>query len=154
MGRKYRLRFSNDKLRKAEQDLIVLNNKISKSGLDDENFIQLELERDQLLDKKKILEREYNEKLNEKEKNSIEGNRTEANECFFILKTKLYNITEANGLLSQLDVLQREMFKYIYTDINDDWLGKNNDLLMKEYYKFKAQYIEEENNNIPMVFLK
>ena len=147
-------RNAKDKLRKAEQDLIVLNNKISKSGLGDENFIQLELERDQLLDKKKILEREYNEKLNEKEKNSIEGNRTEANECFFILKTKLYNITEANGLLSQLDVLQREMFKYIYTDINDDWLGKNNDLLMKEYYKFKAQYIEEENNNIPMVFLK
>lgn len=88
-------RIAKDKLRKAEQDLIVLNNKISKSGLDDENFIQLELERDQLLDKKKILEREYNEKLNEKEKNSIEGNRT-----------------EANGLLSQLDVLQSEMFKY------------------------------------------
>ena len=64
-------RIAKDKLRKAEQDLIVLNNKISKSGLDDENFIQLELERDQLLDKKKILEREYNEKLNEKEKNSI-----------------------------------------------------------------------------------
>ena len=50
--------------------------------------------------------------------------------------------------------MNMSMFKYIYTDINDDWLGKNNDLLMKEYYKFKAQYIEGENNNIPTLFFK
>lgn len=45
----------------------------------------MEFEREHLLDKKVIFERKYNEQLKEKERNSHEGNRIEANECYFMM---------------------------------------------------------------------
>jgi len=132
-------RQANDKLREVERELLTLNEKISKVSTDSDEFVQLEVERERLLDKKKILERKYNEQLKEKERNSIEGNRTEANECYFIIKTKLFNIAEADGMLCQVDVLHKEMFRHL-KDMDEDWLGKNIDLLIKEYNNFKINY--------------
>lgn len=130
---------ARDNLRNVESKLIELDKKISKLNSEDENYAQFKIEREHLVDQKEMLEREYNEKFNEKEKNSMEGNRTEANECFFIIKTKLYKITEARELLSQLDVLHKDMFKYLHV-IDYDWLGENNDLLMEKYSQFKTNY--------------
>lgn len=130
---------ARDNLRRAENKLIVLDDKISKLTSESDEYDQLKDERGRLIDQKDILEREYNEKLNEKEKNSIEGNRTEANECFFILKTKLHNIAEANELLSQLNVLQKDMFGFLH-ETDYDWLGENTDLLMEKYSQFKLHY--------------
>ncbi len=66
----------------------------------------------------------YNEKLKEKERNSIECNRIEANECYFILRTKLFNIREANEMLYQMDVLHNEMFDHL-ENLSKDWLEEN-----------------------------
>lgn len=60
---------------------------------------QLMSQLEELLARKEKLEKRYNEKLKERERNSIECNRIESNECYFILKTKLFNITEANDML-------------------------------------------------------
>lgn len=135
-------RQANDELRKVEREILTLNRKKDKTGVESDEFVQLDIEKNSLLDKKGILERKYNERLKEKERNSIEGNRTEANECFFILKTKLYNITEANSMLGQMDVLHKEMFRHL-KDMDEDWLEKNIDLLIKEYNKFKISYEKE-----------
>lgn len=56
---------------------------------------------EELLARKEKLEKRYNEKLKERERNSIECNRIESNECYFILKTKLFNITEANDIIEK-----------------------------------------------------
>lgn len=144
-------RQANDELRKVEGEILTLNRKIDKTDVESDEFVQLDIEKTSLLDKKGILERKYNERLKEKERNSIEGNRTEANECFFILKTKLYNITEANSMLGQMDVLHKEMFRHL-KDMDEDWLEKNIDLLIKEYNKFKIRYEKESTENIPNIF--
>lgn len=144
-------RQANDELRKVEGEILTLNRKIDKTRVESDEFAQLDIEKTSLLDKKGILERKYNERLKEKERNSIEGNRTEANESFFILKTKLYNITEANSMLGQMDVLHKEMFRHL-KDIDEDWLEKNIDLLIKEYNKFKISYEKESTENIPNIF--
>lgn len=144
-------RQANDELRKVEGEILTLNRKRDKTGVESDEFVQLDIEKTSLLDKKRILERKYNERLKEKERNSIEGNRTEANECFFILKTKLYNITEANSMLGQMDVLHKEMFRHL-KDMDEDWLEKNIDLLIKEYNKFKISYEKESTENIPNIF--
>ena len=119
-----RFRDTNDKLKQLEREIMELNKKISKLEIDSEEISELEIYKTNLLEEKKIMERKYNEQLKEKEKNSIEGNRTKANECYFILKTKLCNISEANDLLSQLDMLHKDMFKYLKYDVND-WIGEN-----------------------------
>lgn len=144
-------RQANDELRKVEGEILALNRKIDKIGVESAEFVQLDIEKTNLLDKKRILERKYNERLKEKERNSIEGNRTEANECFFILKTKLYNIKEANSMLCQMDVLHKEMFRHL-KDMDEDWLEKNTELLVKEYNKFKISYEEESIESIPNIF--
>lgn len=146
-----RFRDTNDKLKQLEREIMELNKKISKLEIDSEEISELEIYKTNLLEEKKIMERKYNEQLKEKEKNSIEGNRTKANECYFILKTKLCNISEANDLLSQLDMLHKDMFKYLKYDVND-WIGENSELLMKEYNKFKTKYVIKETNNIPKTF--
>lgn len=144
-------RQANDELREVEREILALNAKIEKIGLESDEFVKLDIERGHLLDEKEIRERKYNEQLKEKEKNSIEGNRTEANECYFILRAKLFNITEANSMLCQMDVLHKEMFRNL-KDMDEDWLGKNIDLLIKEYNKFKINYEKESTENIPNIF--
>lgn len=148
---------AKDELRKLENRVMRLDEKIdqyvSENDFSSDGFLKLDLERTHLMDKVRIAEREYNEILIKRQRNSQEGNRTEANECYFILKTKLYKIAEANELLSQLDVLHNDLQKFI-NESSYDWLGQNNDLLMKEYYKFKIRYVGEEYNNIPTSFSK
>ena len=84
----------------------------------------------------------YNEKLKETERNSIECNRIEANECYFILRTKLFNIREANEMLYQMDVLHNEMFDHL-ENLSKDWLEENNKLFVEEYHKFKTEFEKE-----------
>ena len=137
----------NEKLRKVEGEILTLNKKIDEMGVEPDGIFELNFEKNKLLDEKEIFERKYNERLKEKERNSIECNRTEANECFFILKTKLYNITEANNMLSQMDVLHKEMFNHL-KEMDEEWLEKNIDLLIQEYNKFKINYEKESTENI------
>jgi len=51
-------------------------------------------------------------------------------------------------MLCQIGVLQNEMFRHL-KDMDEDWLGKNIDLLIKEYNKFKVNFEMESNKNIP-----
>ncbi|MBN7572799.1 hypothetical protein C1H57_23520 [Clostridium sp. 2-1] len=144
-------RDANDKLKKIENKLVNLNKEIDKVGIDSDEFIQLESKRERLCDSKGIAEREYSERIKEKERNSRDGDRLEANECYFILRTKLYNIAEANEFLKQLDVLHKDIFKHLnQIGMNEDWLQINSNLLIKKYYVFKTKYTIESTNNIPI----
>lgn len=62
--------------------------------------------------------------------------------------TKLFNIAEANKMLCQIDVLHKEMFRHL-KDMDEDWLEKNIDVLIKKYNKFKVNFEMESNKNIP-----
>ncbi|QXE18862.1 hypothetical protein [Clostridium sp. 001] len=140
-------RDANDKLKKIENKLVNLNEKIDKGVIDSDEFIKLETEREHLCDRKGIAEREYNERLKDKEANSNYGNRLEANECYFILRTKLYNISQAKDFLEQLDILHKDMFKHLnQIDMEEDWLQANSNLLIKKYYIFKTKYIVATND--------
>lgn len=137
-------RDANDKLKKIENKLVDLDKKIDEVGANSDEFLQLESEREHLCDKKSIIEREYTERLKEKERNSKDADRLVANECYFILKTKLYNIMEASIFLEQLGVLHKDMIKHLNSiDIKEDWLQTNSDLLIKKYYVFKTEYTVE-----------
>jgi hypothetical protein len=124
-----------------ESKLVRLNNEIDKTGLDSEDFVKLDIRRNHVNDELEIKKRKYASLLSEKEKNSDEGNRTLANECYFILRTKLYNISGADALLEQLSLLHNKMFNHFTAeDFNNDWLGRNNDQLIKEYESFRTKY--------------
>lgn len=149
----YASRWAEDldsRFRKAKDELLNIQNEMDKidkqmvqnrleNDISSDEYVKLDSKRIHMLDKMRVAERKYSEILMEKQINSQEGNRTKANECYFILKTKLCNIEEANELLSQLDVLHKDMFKFLYK-IDYDWLGKNNDLLMEKYSQFKSLY--------------
>jgi len=54
-------RQAKDKLCDVERELLLVNKKMDSVEHDADEFIQLEFERDHLLDKKVIFERKYNE---------------------------------------------------------------------------------------------
>ena len=54
-------------------------------------------------------------------------------------------------MLCQMDVLHKEMFRHL-KDMDEDWLEKNTELLVKEYNKFKISYEEESIESIPNIF--
>lgn len=94
-----------------------------------------------LRDKKEKVEQEYYELKKERERNLQMGERTEANECYFILKSKLNNIEEAAGVLSQLEELHGRLLLRS-DDISKDvkWVEQNTDLLMEAYSCFANKY--------------
>lgn len=147
-------RNANDNLKKIENEVVNLYKKIKEAKIESEEFIQLKLEKEHLFSMKSIAEREYSKKLREKESNSRNGDRLEANECYFILKTKLYNISEANDFLNQLNILHNDMFKNLYPVNNEeDWIEVNSKLLIEKYYSFKINYTHKATHNIPIQFM-
>ena len=136
------LRWIKRELERNEGEILSLNKDIKSTEIAFEQRRQLMSQLEELLARKEKLEKRYNEKLKERERNSIECNRIEANECYFILKTKLFNITEANDMLHQMDVLHKEMFNHLES-MSDDWLGENSKLFMEKYHKFKIEFEKE-----------
>ena len=125
-----------------EREIAELSKDIMSTENSTEESKQLVGHLEELLVQKKNIEKRYNEKLKEKERNSIECNRIEANECYFILKTKLFNIREANEMLYQMDVLHNGMFDHL-ENLSKDWLGENSKLFMDKYHKFKTEFEKE-----------
>lgn len=129
------------KLEEVEGKIANLNTMIDSTKSDSDDFIKLQNKKIKLDNERNSIQRGYNEKLNDKEKNKEEGNRLEANECYFILKTKLYNISEADDFLKQLDVLHTDMFKNLSVEsVQKKWLETNSNLLIEKYHKFKNEY--------------
>ena len=129
------------KLEEVEGKIANLNTMIDSTKSDSDDFIKLQNKKIKLDNERNSIQRGYNEKLNDKEKNKEEGNRLEANECYFILKTKLYNISEAYDFLKQLDVLHTDMFKNLSVEsVQKKWLETNSNLLIEKYHKFKNEY--------------
>ena len=133
-----KLKTKNDSLKKSEEELIKIDAEIEKVGCNSNRSRKLQLQREHILDKKLIAEKEYENARRSRESNSLEGNRTIANECYFILKSKLNDIASAQKLISQLTVLHNDCVKNF--DINDVWLMKNTNLLIDEYNNFKKVY--------------
>ena len=140
-----------DDLKKMKNKLSEVERKIEKAYSNSDEPTQLRMEKKKLLDNQQITKRTYKKQLKEKERNSIEGDRTQANECYFILNTKLFNIAQANDMLRQLDVLHKEMPGDMCGE-NKNWLKKNTDALVTEYYKFKIEFEMESSENIPLIF--
>lgn len=136
------LRWIKRELERNEGEILSLNKDIKSTEIAFGQRGQLMSQLEELLARKEKMEKRYNEKLKERERNSIECNRIEANECYFILKTKLFNITEANDMLHQMDVLHKEMFNHLES-MSDDWLGENSKLFMEKYHKFKIEFEKE-----------
>lgn len=133
-----KLKTKNDSLKKSEEELIKIDAEIEKVGCNSNRSRKLQLQREHILDKKLIAEKEYENARRSRESNSLEENRTIANECYFILKSKLNDIASAQKLISQLTVLHNDCVKNF--DINDVWLMKNTNLLIDEYNNFKKVY--------------
>lgn len=142
-------KIAKDKLKEIEKKICVLDKEIDKyvseNDFSTDGFVKLDLQRQHLSEKKCIAEREYNEALRKKENNSKEANRLKANECYFVLNTKLYNIAEANALLDQLKVFHNDIFQHLH-DMSHDWLEERTHSLIEEYNKFKIKYEMEGTN--------
>ena len=134
------LRWIKRELERNEGEILSLNKESTEIAFEQRRQLMSQLE--ELLARKEKLEKRYNEKLKERERNSIECNRIESNECYFILKTKLFNITEANDMLHQMDVLHKEMFNHLES-MSDDWLGENSKLFMEKNHKIKIEFEKE-----------
>ena len=122
-----------------EKEIEKINQKIKSVDPTSNDFITLELEKEHLADKKQKLQREYEEKRYRDQKNSEEGKRIIANECFFTLKTMLYGINEASILKQKLEYIHVNSTR---TD-GEEWLSSSIDELMGIYDKFKSEYIGE-----------
>lgn len=135
-------------LNNIDHQILKINEEIEKHAQNNDfssvQYTELQQKKIHLLENQHILKRRFEEVSKEKDKNYLESNRLVANECYFILKTKLYDITEANGLLNQLKFIHNKLFDNLdYNALDQNWIGKNNDLLMDEYYKFKMEYVNK-----------
>lgn len=129
------------KLIETETEIDKIYEKINGVDSSSEEFIQLELKKNQLLDKKQKLQREYEEKKYNDQKNREEGNRTVANECFFTLKTMLHGIREADVMKNKLSEIHNGSANTDVKSFEQKWLSNNIDELMKIYDAFKEDYL-------------
>jgi len=129
---------ARDKMISIEKEIEKVDEDINNADINSEEYVKLQNARNGLLDRKSAASRIYNECKDEREKNYEQANRLIANECLFILKTKLHGIKEAKELLSQLSILQNEGFNRLATS---KWLPQNTELLIEKYNDFKEQYI-------------
>lgn len=132
---------AREKLIVAETEIDRIYKKINDEDSDSKKIIQLGLKKDQLLNKKQKLKREYEEKRYDDQKNREEGDRTVANECFFTLKTMLHGIHEADIMKSKLNEIHNGFAKASRESLDQRQLVNNIDELMKIYDTFKDDYL-------------
>ena len=73
--------------------------------------------------------------------NTTKGNRITASECYFILKTQLSAVNEADELLKKLDYIHSTITKVgTKGGPDEDWLRKETDELMRCFNIFKENY--------------
>ncbi|MDO5516399.1 MAG: hypothetical protein Q4F66_02520 [Clostridium sp.] len=128
-------------LTKCEHEITSIGQKIEITNDMSDEFMSLNIKKDNLNDKKKSLERKLLQINSEIDNNRKFGERTIANECFFIINTKLKNISEATELLSLLESIHNGVYEHLDTkSFTDDWLGNNSEHLMTIFSKFKNTY--------------
>lgn len=128
-------------LNDIENEIEKINRKIDSVDLTSDDYIKLELKKERLSDKKQKLQRQYEEKRYEDHRNSEEGNRTTANECFFTLNTMLYGINEASVLRQKLDDIHNGSARSDWESFEQKWLDNSIDELMRVFDEFKTEYI-------------
>lgn len=82
--------------------------------------------------------------------NSKNGKRIIASECYFVLKTQLSTVEEANDLLKKLDDIHSSITKVISSGmVNENWVKEKSDELIDSFNTFKKKYetipYEDEN---------
>ena len=142
-GIEEKLQAARAELDRVENELVDLDGK-GKEQFSSDTY---ERKRNRLLDKKSIIEREYEKQQREKERNSVEGNRTQTNECYYILQTKLCNIEEAKDVLDQLYLLQKDTQKHV-SELELRWLDDNTELLIEKYNEFIRKFVENALKDI------
>ena len=133
--------YTRQNLLNIEKEIEQVNRKINSVDSSSDDFLKLELKKESLSDKKQKFQREYEEKRYEDHRNSEQGNRTIANECFFTLKTMLYGIKEAGVLRQKLDIIHNGSARSDWNVFEQNWLSNSIDELMYIYDEFKSDYL-------------
>ena len=136
--------FARQNLLDIENKIEGVNNKIDSVDSNSDEFVKLEVEKEHLTDKKQKIQREYEEKRYENRKNSEEGNRTIANECFFTLNTMLYGIPEASTLRNKLGDIHNGSARSDWELFEQKWLSNSIEEIMRIYDEFKKEYTNIE----------
>lgn len=128
-------------LNKCNNYIHDIGSKLELPDIDSEEFISLNIKKENLTGKKQDLERKLLQLNNDIENNRKFGERTVANECFFILNTKLRDIPDAEQLLLQLKNVHNGVAEHLDTDsFRNNWLENNTDELMNIFTQFKNSY--------------
>ena len=88
------------------------------------------------------LERDYERKQKQYDENSNDGNRLVANEAYFIMKTKLSEIPEANGLIMKLEEIHRRVGDRNEEESPANWINQKCKELMEIYDIFRKSYVK------------
>ena len=110
-----------------------------------DSLIAAEINKDKAIIKKDSKAMKYKEAYQEYHDNSVDGKRTRANELYFSLKTKLYDIYHAKGLVCVLESIHSKSGSYQEEDKEGKWLESEYEHLMEEFSQFKHNYIYEED---------
>ena len=141
----------NESLLRAKADLIEAEKEVEDLGkeltkLSTENtdeFLRLSVNKDLAQDKCDNARRVYQEADCAYRDNMMFGQRLEANEAYFIIKTKLFGIKEAEKLVTELENIHRGAgFPHHEEKSYGSWIDEESKNLMDEYRKFKEQYIK------------
>ena len=122
----------------------MINCKVLENDFTGIDAMLSEVEKEHLTDKKQKIQREYEEKRYENRKNSEEGNRTIANECFFTLNTMLYGIPEASTLRNKLGDIHNGSARSDWELFEQKWLSNSIEEIMRIYDESKKEYTNIE----------
>lgn len=133
------LEFKKNALNTCESQLHITNHKINTIQTQDTTK-NLSNTKEELLERKEVLQREINELENEKKDNPAKQNRLLGSECYFILKTQLSAINEAQDFLQQLDCFHKEINSLIMSKkIDEKWIYNRRELLIETFNIFKKK---------------
>lgn len=114
----------------------------SKSVDDVNRLVNVETKKENLIAEYQEVERKLDRKQKEIEENKKFGNRLGANEAYFIIKTKLMDIREGDGLIEQLNMIHSSVtLPQQDMDKNRFRIKAETEELMKRYSRFRENYV-------------
>lgn len=141
---------ANDALIRAEKKVEELGEELTKISAENaDDIIRLSEEKELAQNRCDNARRVYQEADCAYRDNLMFGQRLEANEAYFIIKTKLFGIKEAEKLIIQLENIHRGVGSpHPEENGYGSWIDVESKKLMEEYRKYKEQYINSARSTI------
>ena len=136
-----------EQLQNKRDEYNAFSRKIEGGKLDNEDLKDPEGKRERIKESYHDAKDEYYSAKKEYDENSKFGNRLEANEAFFTIKSKLSGIESAKQMIELMEEIHHESGAPHKEGSYGKWISDKCDELILQYQHFRDEYVNSKGTN-------